>query len=250
MSSPKPINLHGQVAERLALLILGGRYRPGQTLPIENDLCAEFSVSRTTIRGVVKELAGKGLLDVGPSRGTRVRPKPAWNLLDSDMMRWRIHLGVDRKLIQDIYEMRECFEPRAASLAAERGTAAEHRAIVETFATLSITREEGGERSAAADVAFHTAILLGAGNEFIASFASTVSMMLRASFEIARWRQLLSEHDLEQHRAIRDAVLAHDGRLAFAATELLLVSSKTVQMAAVEELGHKAGLGDGQNSFY
>ena len=247
MNTPKLTNLHGQVAEMLARRILSGTYRPGQSLPVENDLCTDFGVSRTTVRGAVKELAGKGLLDVGPSRGTRVRPKQAWNLLDADMMRWRIRLGVDRKLIQDIYEMRECFEPRAAALAAERGTADEHRSIADAFEMLAATREQGGERSATADVAFHTAILLGADNEFITSFSSTVSMMLRASFEIARRRQLLSEEDLAQHRAIRDAVLRRDGRLAFAATEVLLVSSKTVQMESADDLRRRKGLDDNEH---
>ena len=236
MNAPKLINLHGQVAELLALRILGGRYRPGQALPVENDLCVDFGVSRTTVRGVVKELTGKGLLDVAPSRGTRVRPKHAWNLLDADMMRWRIRLGVDRKLIQDIYEMRECFEPRAAALTAERGSPEELRAVARTFEVLAATREEGGQSSAAADVAFHTAILLGAGNDFISSFSSTVSMMLRASFEIARQRQLLSKEDIAQHRAVHDAILKRDGRLAFAATEVLLVSSKRVQMEAADDM--------------
>ena len=61
-------------------------------------------------------------------------------------------------------------------------------------------------------------------------------MMLRVSFEIARRRRALSEEDVAQHRAIRDAILARDGGLAFAATEALLGVSKIVQMEAAEEL--------------
>src|SRR5262245_43156285 len=136
MAPPKLINLHRQATELLALRVLEGSYPVDGALPTEPDLCLELGISRTTVRSAVRELAAKGMLDVGPSRGTRVRPRAQWNLLDADVMRWRIRLGVDRKLIEDIYELRECFEPKASQLAAERGTGAQHAAIGEAFAAL------------------------------------------------------------------------------------------------------------------
>jgi len=233
MGPPKLTNLHRQAAEWLALRVLNGTYPVGKALPTEPDLCRELGVSRTTVRSAVRELAAKGLLEVGPSRGTRVRSRHDWNLLDAEMMRWRIRLGVDRKLVQDIYEMRECFEPRASQLAAERGTDQDHAAIARAFDALEASREQGGEPSVAADVAFHVAILSSAGNDFIAALSAVVTMALRVSFEIARQRRQLSEDDIEQHRMIRDAILGRGGRRAFEATEQLLVASKQVQMDAV-----------------
>lgn len=228
-------NLHGQVAELLAIRILDGTYQPSQTLPIEQELCADFGVSRTTIRGVVKELAGKGLVEVGPSRGTRVRPRREWNLLDARVLRWRLRIGVDQTLIRDIYEMRECFEPSASRLAAERGSADQHRLIAQAFDVIVATRSVSDARSVAADVVFHEAILSSTGNEMIVSLTATLRMALRASFEIARRRQPMSDADVEQHGGVKDAILARSGARAFEAMAALLASSKQFQMNAIED---------------
>jgi DNA-binding FadR family transcriptional regulator len=230
---PKLANLHRQAVEWLALQVLNGTYRVGEALPTELELCATLGVSRTTVRSAARELAAKGLVDVGPSRGTRVRPRQDWNLLDAEVMRWRIRLGVDRKLIQDIYELRECFEPQASRFAAERGSAKHHAAIARAYDALEDSRAEGGEASVGPDVAFHTALLAAAGNEFIAALSGVVMTALRVSFEIARERRTLSKGDIDRHRAIKDAILARQGGRAFEATAQLLASSKKVQMAAV-----------------
>ncbi|MFZ2099253.1 MAG: GntR family transcriptional regulator, partial [Oricola sp.] len=125
----KLANLHGQVSELLAARILSGAYPPETALPTEAELCQAYGVSRTTLREAIKNLVAKGFLEVAPSRGTWVRPMRAWNLLDEEVLRWRVALGINAKLVQDIYEMRECFEPRATAFTAERGTAADHSAI-------------------------------------------------------------------------------------------------------------------------
>ncbi len=233
IAAPQLSNLHRQAVEWLALQVLNGSYRVGEALPTELELCATLGVSRTTVRSAARELAAKGLVDVGPSRGTRVRPRQDWNLLDAEVMRWRIRLGVDRKLIQDIYELRECFEPQASRFAAERGSAKQHAAIARAFDALAGSREEGGESSVASDVVFHTAILAAAGNDFIGALSGVVMMALRVSFEIARGRRTLSKGDIDRHRIIKDAILDRQGERAFAATEQLLAGSKKVQMAAV-----------------
>ncbi len=232
MAPPKLINLHRQATELLAQRVLDGTYAIGQALPIEPVLCLELGISRTTVRSAVRELAAKGMLEVGPSRGTRVRPRAQWNLLDAEVMRWRIRLGVDRKLIEDIYELRECFEPRASQLAAERGSAEDHAQIEKAFNALAASREEGGQHSVEADVAFHTAILSSAGNEYIAALSTIVTMALRVSFEIARKRRQLAKSDIDQHLLINDAILARNGKHAYDVTERLLVASKKVQTDA------------------
>lgn len=233
---PPTRNLRVQVAEALALKILNGTYAPGQTMPTEGELAQLTGVSRTTLRGAIQSLAAKGLVDVGPSRGTRVQAKAYWNLLDAEVIEWRLQLGVTEDLVRQIYEMRECFEPRASLLAAERGDAAEHAQIEAAFAGLSDSRTRDEDTATSADVAFHLAILAACGNDFIISFATMMQSMLRLSFRIARRRRSLSLDDIEQHRAIADAILKRDGDAAEMATRRLLASSKKVQMAAAAEV--------------
>lgn len=52
--------------------IVNGDYSPNQRL-IEADLSATFGASRATIRSALLELAGEGLVDRLPNRGSRVR---------------------------------------------------------------------------------------------------------------------------------------------------------------------------------
>ena len=113
------------VAGSLGRRIVSGRYRPGDTLPIEPKIQQEFGVSRTAVREAVRLLAAKGLIASRPKVGTRVRPMAEWNMLDSDVLRWKIDQNPSEDFINALFEMREIIEPAAASLAAERASEAE-----------------------------------------------------------------------------------------------------------------------------
>jgi GntR family transcriptional regulator len=62
-----------QVAGYLRQQILAGEYGPGQTLPSEDDLSAEFGVSRPTVNRGIQALRNEGLVTVSRQDGTRVR---------------------------------------------------------------------------------------------------------------------------------------------------------------------------------
>lgn len=231
--------LHGQVAERLGMQIISGELQPGDAFPVESDLCASLGVSRTTLREAIKNLAAKGLLSVGPSVGTRVRPAADWNLLDREVLRWRIQTRIDDKLIHDIYEMRECFEPKASQLVALRGSRPAVQSIRAAFDRM-VAQVDDPQASADADTAFHVAILAQSGNDFLASLSSIVEAALRVSFMIARQRKPLSTDDIDSHRQIIDCIEARDGDGAFAATAALLADSKKVQLAALKAVSPAA----------
>jgi GntR family transcriptional regulator len=78
------VPLYHQVKESLALQIASGRWRPGEELPSEADLCRFFGVSRGTIRRAVGDLSQQGLVQTRQGRGTFVsRPKFEGSILGS-----------------------------------------------------------------------------------------------------------------------------------------------------------------------
>jgi GntR family phosphonate transport system transcriptional regulator len=65
-----------QIADRLAADIGGGRYAPGEQLPVETKLAEAFAVNRHTVRRALAALASSGMVRATQGRGTFVEAKP------------------------------------------------------------------------------------------------------------------------------------------------------------------------------
>jgi GntR family transcriptional regulator len=67
-----PIPLYYQIAQILRHEIEKGKFKPGENIPIEEELQKRFGVSRATIRQAISDLVYSGLLERKRSKGTRV----------------------------------------------------------------------------------------------------------------------------------------------------------------------------------
>jgi len=67
-----PVPYHYQLSELLRHEIESGRWKIGEQIPVEEDLCAHFSLSRTTVRKALDALVNLGLLRREQGRGTFV----------------------------------------------------------------------------------------------------------------------------------------------------------------------------------
>src|SRR5215471_17140850 len=67
---PGPI--YRQVADELRHAIESGQLKPGERLPTEDKLMAQYKASRNTVRAAVKELATRGLVETRHGQGTFV----------------------------------------------------------------------------------------------------------------------------------------------------------------------------------
>jgi DNA-binding GntR family transcriptional regulator len=80
---PQPLSAE-QVCERIREAILGGELKPGAKL-VEQDLAAEFEVSRTPIREAIRQLEVERLVSRTPFVGvtvTQLRPQEVIELLE------------------------------------------------------------------------------------------------------------------------------------------------------------------------
>jgi GntR family galactonate operon transcriptional repressor len=216
--------LHGEFVHDLGLRILRGELRPGDSLPMDEDPHGDLNVSRTVVREAVKVLAAKGLVEARPKTGTQVRSRVYWNLMDPDVLAWRLEADPDDGFFLDVSELRRVIEPAVAALAARRASPEEVVELERAFAEMEASAPEYGETYIAADVRFHEIILEGCHNELLAHLGSTLRAVFRASF--TRTRNLADERTLALHRAVALAIGAGDSGAAEAAMmELIEVSA-------------------------
>jgi DNA-binding FadR family transcriptional regulator len=202
-------NVHGNTVDHLGEAIVGGKYPPGSTIPPEPQLCEVLGVSRTVVREAVKSLIAKGLVSSGPKVGTRVQPSEAWNWFDPDVIVWQSKAGLTPEFLRDLQDLRRVVEPAAVRLAAERATPQDIAEIEAAFEGMRTAVEHGGDY-VASDLRFHQGLLRASGNRMIVQMSKALGALLRTSFEISTTRKDGPRRSLPLHRAVLDAVAAHN----------------------------------------
>jgi GntR family galactonate operon transcriptional repressor len=228
--------LHGEVVHTIGLLIVSGGLQPGDPLPPEDELTSDLAVSRTVLREAVKVLAAKGLVEARPKTGTRVRDRTAWNILDPDVLSWRIEASNDSLLYQETTEIRLAIEPLAARLAATRALDEETASIAEAYQAM----EAGVDDQLAylaADLRFHDRILGACHNELLGHLGGVLRGVLRTTFEFTTTPKRSRRRALPLHRAILDGIAARDEDRAEEAARTLIADTA----ADIQRLTGKGG---------
>lgn len=219
-----PRGLAHALAGVLKARILDGTLAPGDRVPTETELEAEFGVSRTVVREAVTRLRAAGLIETFQGRGSFVlsAPEPA---APADGFAIR-----DRGDLAHVMELRIGIEGEAAALAAARRSPDQLRSL--TRALDAFTRASPQE-TVEADFAFHAAVATASGNPYLGQVLS----MLGAR-SILLHRTLVAEgHDLTdaehhhqlvyEHAAVRDAIARSDPDGARSAMRSHLLRSRS-----------------------
>ncbi len=214
--------LHGIAVNRIGQRIVRGELGPGDLIDLQ-ALEVEFDASRTMVREALKVLAAKGLVDARPKRGTFVRPRSEWMLLDPDLLRWRNEGHPDAQFLADLSEVRRIIEPAGARLAAARRVQNELQIMHESLAVFADSQATA-EDVVSADLDFHRALLSCSGNELVQRMELVIEAGLRARGLLVHrsgsWADLVPAH-----RRVLDAVDAGDEDAAEAAMRALLAQA-------------------------
>jgi DNA-binding FadR family transcriptional regulator len=225
--------MSAQVARIIGTRIVSGEFRPGDSLPIESELCQAYGVSRSTIREAVKNLSAKRLIEVAPKVGTRVLPFASWNLLDPDVLSWRLNAQFDNRIVEDLYEMRQCFEPRACYLAARDGTPEDLERIRRCLADM-MSMLQTPALAAAAETEFHLSIIAATHNGLFVTIGGAVKTALRVSFALTQKSPGRPAMEMEPYEAVLGAILARRGDAAADAMRRLLELSRLRVLTALD----------------
>lgn len=235
-----PETLPRAVVRQVEHLILHGVLRPGDRLPPERDLAERLGVSRPSLREAVAELSEAGLLVARAGAGVYVADvlgsafSPALTAL----------LGRHEDAILDHVAFRRDVEGLAAARAAREGSDADLAVVAAVFARMEASDGRDPVREAALDAEFHMALVEASHNVVMLHVMRSIQDLLRegvAQNRAAMFAQRTTRAALtDQHRAIRDALLARDPEGARAAVEAHLDFVRATILARREAEGHEA----------
>jgi DNA-binding GntR family transcriptional regulator len=171
-----------ELLDELEKRIVEGTLAPGQRL-VEQDVAAEFGVSRGPVREAFAELARTGLLEINARRGAGVRV-----FTEQD--------------IRELYELRECLEVCALANAGPIDETTLDRIKEKLEEAERARRSEELTIAVAADMEFHRELCRLSSNRRLVDVWETQAAQVRVVVSSAHTRPgsrvlpVLAEHDL------------------------------------------------------
>jgi len=219
--------LYQDLARRIITELNSGRYAPGDRLPAERELSAQFSVSRPTVREAMIALEVQGLVEVRIGSGAYVKRLPGKH----DIPGFNITAF-------ELTEARLLFEGESAALAASQITdegLAELERLVE-----EIDREnQSPHGTEQADRAFHLTIAKATRNTAIFEAIERLWDLRAVSPESALLHEKARGANIkpvvEEHTAVLNALRNHDPVAARAAMRSHLAAVLDSLLFATEE---------------
>jgi DNA-binding GntR family transcriptional regulator len=187
--------LRVRVFQTLENAILQGDVENGSSLN-EIKIANDLGVSRTPVREALMQLELEGLITNVPNKGAVVN-------------------AVSKKDIEDIYEMRIRIEGLASRLCAKNMTDEQIKAMSEIVELQEFYLEKGNaDKIWELDTKFHKAIYEGSGSKPLDEMLSNLHNYIKRARDISINTAGRAEKAVEEHRAIMDAISAHDENMA------------------------------------
>lgn len=214
MQKVSRVSLVESAIDQLSAAIASGRWPVGTRIPTEAELCAELTLSRTTVREAVRALAHAGLLVTRQGDGTFVAA------VDPSSV------ALGRRLSDaspgDVLDVRRALDVVAAGLAAQRRTDQDLAQLRDAFAARSRAGTLGDlEQFGRRDIDFHVAIARASHNAVLIDLYTGLTEVLEETVESDRCLLAFTNGD-QAHRDLMAAIDAEDPTAATrAATSVL-----------------------------
>jgi DNA-binding GntR family transcriptional regulator len=181
-----------ELSELIEEQIATGVRRPGTRLD-EQELAAEFGVSRTPVREALIQLAAVGLVEMRPRRGATVAD-----------------IGPAR--LCEMFELMAELEAMCGRLAARRIDETEQRELLEAHHACEAARDaHDPDEYYRLNEVFHHRIYAASHNGFLAEQATALHRRLRPYRRLQLRVRNRMQTSYSEHQAVVDAILAGDG---------------------------------------
>lgn len=219
-----PVRAYEGVVDQIELAVFSGRLAPGDRLPSERDMMAQFAVSRATIREALRVLESRGLVRSrpgDPNGGPEIQSSSSRALTTA--VRTFARLG--QLNMAELVQFRMVAEGSAIRLAAVLHNENELAAMLHAHEQLVAAVDGSYETFSRADVAFHLAVAHTSGNELLAAFSEIavelVVGLIRDRLHVSPGNAHVSpgneevRHDtVRRHGRYLDAIRDRDGARA------------------------------------
>lgn len=209
----QPVRLYQRIVEQIEDAIASGELKPGERLPSERELVAQFGASRPTVREALRVLESSGVVRSRPGdpNGPEILPFSPHGLAKQMTRLAR----VEQMSIADLVSFRMILDGSANMLAARLRSEDELAAIEKTIAVMETAIDEGYDQFSEADVAFHDAVALASRNALIQVCNNVVRGVVLSliSDKVTRARnsKALMRESLQHHKEVLEAIRAGDG---------------------------------------
>ncbi|MQA05122.1 MAG: FCD domain-containing protein [Streptosporangiales bacterium] len=200
MKRSPQVPAYQDLADALRLRIVSGELEPGDRLPVEPELCAEYAVSRSTVREALRVLSSQGLVVTtrGVTGGTFVAHPDGDQI--SEYLETSLGLLVQSDAagisVRSLLEVRSFLEVPAAGLAAQHRTEAQLEALRDT---LIDPRRVDAAEIGPTNIGFHALLLEASSNPLLSVVTQPVFRMVSRRF--ARddapkrfWAKVFNDH--------------------------------------------------------
>jgi GntR family transcriptional regulator, transcriptional repressor for pyruvate dehydrogenase complex len=212
----QPVRAYQRIVEQVEDALARGDLAPGQRLPSERELVAQFEVSRSTVREALRVLESNGVVRSRPGdpNGPEILP-----FSQSALRKQMVRLAqVDQLTLSELIGFRMIMDGAAIQVASRLRTpeqlAEMEGTLVAMRAAIDIDFEAFGE----ADLAFHDVIARISRNSLIQTCNEVVrgvvlTLIADRVAHAPNSRALMLE-SLQHHAEVVDAIRAGDGHAA------------------------------------
>lgn len=195
------------ISSELMKMIETKQYPPGSKLPTENELAAQFGVSRSPIREALSVLKAAGLVTSRQGGGNYVAE------FTDNVSIQRIQVEKhDAETIMHLFEMRKILEPEAASMAALKRTPEQLEQMKHFLKLMEEEIIHGGECDVKTDIEFHRAIMMATQNPILiqvleslrSTYEKVLAVTLRPNNSLGNKRKAVFKEHENILKAIED----------------------------------------------
>lgn len=198
-----------QIAANLLQYIHDSGLHPGESLPSEADLVADFDVSRPVVREALKYLEGRGIIEVSSGRSAVLRP------IDDEPLNnyFQLALIMHQQTLMELLEVRQGLEVQSAILAATRRS---NDDLEQLTAITHAMREamQDVEQFVELDACFHETVAAISQNKMLFHVIKSIRKTVKDVMFEVQIRRLDSITELEHvqrlHKNILDAITSGD----------------------------------------